>query len=148
MGGYARLGHELGAQSRPGVLSRESQVFKRTSQKAIQGCTRVGDATVPRDPRRIITRCRFDFPALPINNVVVRDLGCAFFPKGHSQSFPTSLLRLTCALQKVRTALAESLNEGDLALISEIMPEEVPDPGPMQYADLATSVADVLPAKD
>nr|GMD04066.1 hypothetical protein Iba_chr06aCG14910 [Ipomoea batatas] len=137
MGGYARLGHELGAQSRPGVLSRESQVFKS-----------VGDATVPRDPRRIITRCRFDFPALPINNVVVRDLGCAFFPKGHSQSFPTSLLRLTCALQKVRTALAESLNEGDLALISEIMPEEVPDPGPMQYADPATSVADVLPAKD
>nr|GME12066.1 hypothetical protein Iba_scaffold13252CG0100 [Ipomoea batatas]GME19920.1 hypothetical protein Iba_scaffold24080CG0020 [Ipomoea batatas] len=137
MGGYARLGHELEAQNRPGVMSRESQMFKS-----------VGDATVPRDPRRIITRCRFEFRALLINNVIVRDSGCAFFPKGHSQSFPTSLLRLTCALQEVRTTLAESLNEGDLALISEIMPEEVPDPGPMPYADSVTSVTDVLPAKD
>nr|GMD74276.1 hypothetical protein Iba_chr13aCG3740 [Ipomoea batatas] len=48
----------------------------------------------------------------------------------------------------VQAALTESLNEKDLATIMEIMPDEVPDPRPMPYADPTPVVDPTAPVKD
>nr|GLL41912.1 uncharacterized protein LOC109184184 [Ipomoea trifida] len=49
--------------------------------------------------------------------------------------------------QEVQEALTESLNERDLAAITEIMPDVVSDPGPIPYADPVPSAEAYAPGK-